>query len=104
EPEGVAMAIVVFTRRNVAALKSSVRTALPSIRSAHADEAIAAGIGFKTHAAMLAALRAQSGARLAVVLNEWMISARLMELTGSEPDFEVLSKACWEAKLPDAPE
>ena len=98
------MAIVVFTRRNVAALKSSLRTALPSIGSAHADEALAAGIGFKTHAAMLAALKAQGSAKLTVVLNEWMVSARLVELTGSEPDFSALSKACWEAKLPDAPE
>jgi len=98
------MAFVVFTRRNVAALKSSVRPALPSIGSAHADEALAAGIGFRTHAAMLAALKAQSGAKLTVVLNEWMLSARLAELTGSEPDFSVLSQACWEAKLPDESE
>jgi len=33
-----------------------------------------------------------------------MVSARLVELTGFEPDFSALSRACWEAKLPDAPE
>lgn len=95
------MAFVVFTRRNVTALKSLVRTALPSIGSAHADEALAAGIGFRTHAAMLAALKAQGGAKLTVVLNEWSVRARLAELTGSEPDFEALRLALWEAKLPD---
>ncbi len=84
------MAFVVFTRRNVAALKSSLRTALPAIGSAHADEALAAGIGFKTYAAMLAALKAQGNAKLTVVLNEWSVSLRLAELTGSKPDFEIL--------------
>ena len=98
------MAILVFTRRIMAALKSSMRSALPAIGSAHADEALAAGIGFKTHAAMLAALKAQGATKLTVVLNEWMLSARLKELAGSEPDFELLYKVCWETKLPDAPE
>lgn len=96
------MAFIVLTRRNVAALKSSVRSALPGIGSAHADEALAVGIGFKTHAAMLAALKAQGSARLTVVLNEWSVSARLTELTGIKPDFEILRSTLWEAKLPDS--
>ena len=97
------MAIVVFTRRNVAALKSSVRAAMPAIGSAHADEALAAGIGFRTHAAMLAALKAQSGGKVTVVLNEWAVRARLDELTNSRLDLDILMKALWETKLPDEP-
>ena len=99
------MAFIVFTRRNIAAIKALMRTALPDLGSAHADEALAAGIGFRTHAAMLAALKAQSGAKLTVLLNEQSLSERLMELTGTAPDRDTLFfRALGEADLPDPPE
>ena len=76
------MAFVVLTRRNLAALKSSLLEAFPDIRSGHADESIAAGLGYRTHAALLASLRVQGSAQVTVVLREKVVSERLQELAG----------------------
>ncbi|MDQ0561281.1 hypothetical protein QO004_003074 [Rhizobium mesoamericanum] len=38
---------------NIAALKKALRNKYPNIRSSHADEALAASVGFKSYAAML---------------------------------------------------
>ena len=97
------MAFVVLTRRNLSALKSSLRAALPQVRSAHADEALAAGIGFRTHAALLEVLKAQSGARVTVLLNEQALGERILELTGAKLETHVLTRAMWRAELPDGP-
>ena len=74
------MAFVVLTRRNLAALKSSLLKSFPELKSGHADEAIAAGVGFKTHAALLATLTAQGSARLNVFFNDKAVGDRLGEL------------------------
>ena len=44
------------TREMVALFKSCLRTIWPSVKSSHADEAIAAYYGFRTYAALLAKL------------------------------------------------
>jgi hypothetical protein len=95
------MAVIVLSRRNVAALKVSLLQTFPEVRSSHADEALAAGIGFRTYAALLAALKAQgSGSRVNVFLSEEMVGKRLKELSGF--DVDILAKwRIWEA-LPDA--
>jgi hypothetical protein len=85
------MAFVVFTRRNIAALKLSFTEAFPKIGSSHADEALAAGIGFRSHAALLAALKARANARARVVLNDRLLAQRLYELTGQHIAAERLS-------------
>jgi hypothetical protein len=54
---------VQITRDIVALLKSCLRTTWPSVKSSHADEAIAAYYGFRTHAALLAALSDESVVR-----------------------------------------
>lgn len=43
-------------RDTVALFKRCLRTIWPTVKSSHADEAIAAYYGFRTHAALLAAL------------------------------------------------
>lgn len=47
---------ITITREIVALFKSSLRTIWPSVKSQHADEAIAAYYGFRTYAALLAKL------------------------------------------------
>lgn len=47
---------VTITRKTLALFKSSLRTIWPSVKSQHADEAIAAYYGFQTYAALLAKL------------------------------------------------
>jgi hypothetical protein len=89
-----------LTRRNVAALKSSLIRAFPEIRSTHADEALAAGIGFRTHAALLAALKVQGRAQVTVVLSEKALSERLRELSGIEAEGAAWSEV-WRRPLPD---
>jgi hypothetical protein len=97
------MAFVVMTRRNLSALKSSLRSTLPQVGSAHADEALAAGIGFRTHAALLAALKAQSGAKVTVLLNEQIVVERIVELTGDKLESHALMRLVWTTELPDGP-
>ena len=97
------MALILLTRRNVAALKSSLLKAFPDIGSGHADEALASGIGFRTHAALLAALKAQGGGQVTVLLNEQTVGRRVKELTGNEPELLQLSTALW-IVLPDPTE
>ena len=55
------MSIFILTDDNIDAAKAALRTALPAIRSAHLTEAIAAGLGFQTHAALRAALASEVG-------------------------------------------
>jgi len=45
---------VEITREIVALFKSCLRTVWPTVKSSHADEAIAAYYGFRTYAALLA--------------------------------------------------
>jgi hypothetical protein len=54
------MSIFILTDDNIHAAKAALRTALPAIRSAHLTEAIAAGLGFQTHAALRAALASEA--------------------------------------------
>lgn len=51
---------VQITRDTVALMKRCLRTIWPTVKSSHADEAIAAYYGFRTHAALLAALSGKS--------------------------------------------
>jgi hypothetical protein len=94
------MAFVVLTRRNVAALKSSLIAAFPGLGSGHADESIAAGLGYRTYAALLASLKVQGTAKLVVVLSERDLGDRLHELAGVEPVGEAWVSV-WRAPLPD---
>lgn len=95
------MAFVLLTRRNLAALKSSLLEAFPELGSGHADECIAAGVGFRTHASLLASLKAQGTARLTIVLSEKALGDRLHELAGIEPNGEAWV-AVWRKPLPDS--
>lgn len=55
------MPIFILTDDNIDAAKAALRATLPAIRSAHLTEALAAGLGFKTNAALRAALVSERG-------------------------------------------
>ena len=96
------MAFIVLTRRNVAALKSRLRKSYPQIGSGHADEAIAAGIGVNTHAALLATLAAQGNAKITILLSEEAVRRRLKEIAELDLDIETATwRNLWEP-FPDS--
>jgi len=75
------MSIFILTDDNIDAAKAALRGALPTIRSAHLTEALAAGLGFRTHAALRAALASESGKPPAVAEPASLrFTARLAEL------------------------
>lgn len=55
------MSLIILTPANLEALKREARTAMPEVRSAHLTEALAAAMGYRTHAALLAAIEADFG-------------------------------------------
>ena len=67
-----------MTRATLASFKRALRAQLPELRSAHTDEVIAAGLGFRTHAALVTAFGGNH--ELAVVLDLDQAKARLLEL------------------------
>lgn len=93
-----------FSSANIAALKKELREKHPRIGSSHADEALAASFGFKSHAAMLALLRqAGDSARLMIGLDYYLLAIRLKEL--GYPDIGVpdLARFVWKSEFPVIP-
>lgn len=71
----------IFSSANIAALKKALRSEFPDVGSSHADEALAASFGFKTHAAMLQILRqVDESSRVAIGVDHYRLALRLMEL------------------------
>lgn len=76
------------SRDNIALFKRSLRTIWASVSSSHADEAIAAYCGFRTYAALLAALPATK-ADLVIQSNAEAMLARLAALGHRLPASDV---------------
>ena len=75
------MSMMLFTDANVAFLKRGIREQFPQIKSGHLSEAIAFSAGFRTHAALIAAMKAQSNGRdFLVGMNAGQLALRLREL------------------------
>lgn len=55
------MSLIILTEENWVAAKAALHKALPAIGSSHLAEAMAAGLGFQTHAAVRAAMKANAG-------------------------------------------
>ncbi len=67
-----------MTKIDVDNLKKSLRAAMPSEKSSYLTEAIAFGLGFKTHAALMAAFK--DGKPVPDVLDGTRFGERLAEL------------------------
>lgn len=67
-----------MTRTTLTRFKVTLRDQLPQLRSSHADEVIAAGMGYRTHAALLAAFG--DAREINVVIDMERAKTRLAEL------------------------
>lgn len=73
------MASIPLLEFTLSALKKALRTACPAVRSAHLSEAVAAALGFRTHAALLTTVQAQTGEPGIQILNDDRFRARLLD-------------------------
>ncbi|GAA3109314.1 hypothetical protein GCM10010520_62290 [Rhizobium viscosum] len=95
-------ATIKFAPANIAAFKKALRQRYDTLRSGHADEALAAALGFKSHAAMLHILNQISGStRMLVQLDACLLLVRLEELGYHEIDLNVVRRMAWEIPYPD---
>ncbi|PNG50325.1 MULTISPECIES: hypothetical protein [unclassified Variovorax] len=109
------MASLCLTTSSLRSLKNSLRIEFSGTSSSHRTEAIAAALGFRSHAALLAHQHAVQADPPFIVLNARRFIDRLSELSGlgHDPDFafERLDLASaglvdtrpWTAYLTDAP-
>ncbi|MEX6725657.1 hypothetical protein [Parapedomonas caeni] len=79
------MAKILLTHANIQALKSRSREQLPNVKSSHHSEALAAALGYRTHAALLADMKAwpQEFPRLGSA-NSIAMGDRLRELNAGD--------------------
>ncbi|SMQ86248.1 hypothetical protein SAMN06295905_3552 [Devosia lucknowensis] len=96
--------ITPFTRSNIAALKSHIRTARPEFKSSHVDEALAFAFGFRTQAALLVALDQLGHTHLHAQANHLWFALRLKQLgyPGVNPD--ALREILWSATFDRDPD
>lgn len=81
------MSIMLLTEDNLRSAKAALRTTLPRIRSAHLSEALAAALGFRTHAALLSAVRCEVQLPPELVdVDEFAFRRRLKELDCEDVD------------------
>jgi len=98
------MPIFILTDDNIDAAKAALRAALPAIRSAHLTEALAAGLGFQTHAALRAALAVEAGKLPAVAdAASALFATRLAELGYDDVPTDPFELAITENVLGDTP-
>lgn len=81
------MAAIPLAESALADLKKALRKDLPHVRSSHVTEAIATSLGFKTHAALLAALPGVANDPPFALLDDDRFDQRLQEF-GYPPDVE----------------
>jgi len=98
------MPIFILTDDNIDAAKAALRTRLPAVRSAHLTEALAAGLGFQTHAALRAVLASEGSKPPAVVdATSSQFTARLPELGYADVPTPPFEDAITEKILGDTP-
>ncbi|KQV32444.1 hypothetical protein ASC97_02290 [Rhizobium sp. Root1203] len=87
---------------NITALKKALRKQYANVRSSHADEALAASLGFRTYAAMLTVLdQVSESARVVIQSDACLLLLRLEQLGYSGLSVRTLRRLTWEAPYPD---
>jgi hypothetical protein len=98
------MSILLLHEPNVSAAKSMLRSMLPGVRSGHLTEALAAGLGFRTHAALLAGIAAEAGWPPAIAdTDDAAFGKRLIELGYGAPVAGLLGQLVRSDAIPDRP-
>lgn len=80
------MTAVAFSMAAIDSAKRALRDYMPDTKSSHLTEALAASLGFKTHAALTAAVNAASDETRFIEINEQAFEARITVLEGEQPD------------------
>lgn len=94
------MPAVLLTTGNIRALKAGLREGLPQIKSSHLSEALAYGVGFRTHAALAAKIGSTTRSFL-VDIDLRRISDRIVDLGGQGYDDAHLLHITRASKIPD---
>lgn len=94
------MAALMMTHANLHHVKTKLREALPTAKSSHLSEALAAGCGYRTHAALLADLKTSPDLYPPLSqANPAHFMARLHDFGVTEPDVDL--DAVVRERLPD---
>jgi hypothetical protein len=83
---GVNMASIVLSERPLANLKQLARDAFVDVKSSHLSEALAAALGFRTHASLLAAVHPRPEDADILLLQEALFRERMAELSYDVPE------------------
>jgi hypothetical protein len=98
------MSILLLHEPNVGAAKTALRSLLPEIRSGHLTEALAAGLGYRTHAALLAGMAVDAERFPDVAeIDEGAFAARIEALGYAAPAFGLLDAVVRSVSIPDRP-
>lgn len=81
------MAAIPLSATAIAGIKTALRKEFPHIKSSHLSEAMAAALGFRTHASLLTSLSAQANDPSILLLSDQRFHQRLLELE-ILPDWE----------------
>jgi hypothetical protein len=96
------MAALRLTPANLTVVKRTLRRELPSIKSTHLTEAIAAALGFRTHAALLTAVeRAGPGSEPIANFDAARATERLSELSYTASVAALTTAVAKRSELPD---
>jgi hypothetical protein len=83
------MAAIPLCEAPLAKLKQSLRDELPHVKSSHLSEALACSLGFRTYAALTAAMTGPEGDRPFALLNTEQMCRRLVQLGyDDDPEFD----------------
>ena len=87
------MAAIALTNASVVAVKNALRDEFPAVKSSHITEALASSLGYRTHAALQAALQPEPEAPFALLSTQKLL-LRLQALGYPDDpgfDFELLT-------------
>lgn len=101
------MAAISLTNASITTLKNALRSEFPDVKSSHLTEALAHALGFRTHAAMIAAMTEPEEDRPVAVLNSGKMLDRLQHFgyqRDEEFDFELMNLATIPGVIATAPD
>ena len=94
------MTAILASYENLLFIKKELRAALPNIGSSRLSEALAAGLGFKTHAALLAAEQANTHSML-LKIDSARMTARLNQFGYQDIDLGCVVAVARSPQLPE---
>ena len=96
------MAVFLLSLDNVGFIKEHLREVLPDVKSGHLTEALASGVGYRTHAAMLAAIKEEPINHPPLgSIDDTRVTSRLVEFGYENINSISTSTAIRSAELPD---